>query len=135
MKVAIKSVWLNRAEGPSAQCGDVTFAGANVVQEVLDKLWQWGLSAPKNGGYDKVDFKVEWEDGETYEGRFDMKYGGTDAGETFWASLQSRLELWACKRRPSHFSDENWAYHCKDCEESGWKEGAEKMLAEYDLAA
>ena len=31
-------------------------------------------TAPKEMGYDKVDFLVTWEDGETYEGRFDMKY-------------------------------------------------------------
>lgn len=133
-KIAIKSVWLNRAEGPSALCGDVTIADGDIVKQVLDKLCRWGVTVHR-GSYDKVDFKVEWENGDEYAGRFDMQHGGTDAGQTFWHSLKSRLELWACKIKPSHFSEQNWANHCKECEENGWKEGSLKMLDEYDLAA
>jgi hypothetical protein len=33
----------------------------------------WIHDAPENGGYDKLDFRIEYEDGESYEGTIDLK--------------------------------------------------------------
>ena len=35
-------------------------------------LRKWAQTAPKWEGYNKVDFRVIWEDGEIYEGRYDL---------------------------------------------------------------
>lgn len=37
-------------------------------------LFDWSATAPKDGGYHKCDFVVEYEDGEKYTGRFDLYY-------------------------------------------------------------
>ena len=125
----IVKVMLDRAEGPTALCGKKEFVG-EVVQDgsVLDTLRAWGKTAPKDGGYDKVDFEVQWEGGESYAGRFDMQHGGTDCGETFWVSLRRRLEFYACRVRPSHFKDEYWEHHLKESEKNGNKKFCEAIL-------
>jgi len=151
MKSAVKNVWLNRAEGPCKECYAVVFHTGEEVPEsddshykdakaervdkdkiagkVNSKLMVWGISVAKDG-YDKVDFTVEWENGEVYNGRFDMGYGGRDSGESFWVSLQTRIEFIACTKRPYHFNDDIWAQHCERAEKEGWKKTGESMLAE-----
>ena len=157
MKKAVNYVALNRAEGPSNECGavifyvgevaprieDKHFAGAclrpvkagEITTEVLRQFRNWGYSAPQGGGYDKCDFEVGWEGGQSYNGRFDMQYGGTDGRENFWASLQGRLEFYSLRRRPVHFKDAHWANFCKVSKESGDDVEAAKMLDECDMAA
>ena len=75
-KVAVKEIVLDRAEGPSDLCFKVT------VKTWHDAMWtlmKWSKTAPDEGhGYDKVDFIVTWEDGEVYEGRYDMNKEGED---------------------------------------------------------
>jgi len=106
----------------------------DIKEKVNRQMLLWGLSAPKDGGYDKVDFTVEWEDEEySYTGRFDMEYGGIDAGEPFWLSLKRRIEFYACERRPSHFNDASWERHCEMCEKEGYKAEMKKALAECDM--
>jgi hypothetical protein len=68
-KVSVKSIWLRRAEGPTKLLGQRTVATFEAADAVLR---DWAGTAPEGGGYDKVDFKVTWEDGETYEGRYDL---------------------------------------------------------------
>lgn len=150
---AVKNVFVNRAEGLSEECGAVVFytgdevpvsdnrhyadakpikvTAEEIIEKVSRKFLVMGLSAPKGGGYDKVDFTVEWDGtDDSYTGRFDMEYGGTDAGEPFWSSLKNRIKFYACERRPSHFNDENWAKHVEMCEKEGYKEEMTKVLAE-----
>lgn len=71
-KIAVKSIWVNRGEGPSELCNKpqtfYTFKEANAF------LRQNSYSAPKGGAYDKHDFKVTWTDGQTYNGRYDVHY-------------------------------------------------------------
>lgn len=68
-KIPVKSIWLRRAEGPNWDLGQRTVASFEAADQVLRK---WSETAPEKGGYDKVDFKVTWQDGETYEGRYDL---------------------------------------------------------------
>jgi len=74
--VPVKSITITRAEGPSDQCGHPqtvsSFAEASTV------LVRNSHAAPKGGGYDKHDFRVEWENGDTYEGRYDLKHYSED---------------------------------------------------------
>jgi hypothetical protein len=155
----VKYVALNRAEGPTADCGAVVFAedaqerpevederrmaGARMVwcqvgklaECVERKLREWGQTAPEGGGYHKVDFEVGWDDGETYAGRFDMERGGTDGGEQFWASLRGRLEVYSLRRRPSHFKDKDWDSFSQRMREDGMADGCAKLLDRHEVPA
>jgi hypothetical protein len=105
----------------------------DIAGAVIHQFCVWGQSAPEGGGYDKCDFKVVWDNGESYDGRFDMQRGGTDGNEAFWASLRGRVSYYACTRRPAHFDDKSWAHHCQMAEKEGWKASAEKMLNECEM--
>ena len=125
----IISVVLNRAEGPSSQCGKKEFDDKAIREgEVQRTLCMWGMTAPKSGGYDKVDFEVKWECDYSYAGRFDMQFGGTDSGETFWVSLRNRLSFYAGRRRPAHFKDDHWQAHLKSSEMNGGKVECEAIM-------
>jgi hypothetical protein len=67
-------IWINRAEGPVKDCVAVTLTEEKLWKQADDLLKRWSDTAPQNGCYDKCDFKVTFEDGELYEGRFDMKH-------------------------------------------------------------
>lgn len=70
--VTVTEVVLNRAEGPSHLCGtDHKFSTLAEADSVL-MSWAWGMPADQMG-YDKVDFTVYLSNGDTYEGRFDLK--------------------------------------------------------------
>ena len=132
----IVKVVLNRAEGPTSDCGKTEF-GEQAIRngQVLKVLQVWGRTAPILGCYDKVDFEVQWEGGESYAGRFDMQHGGTDGWGTFWVSLRRRLEYYACRVRPSHFNDNHWDHFVKTSEENGNKALCESILDGCEVPA
>lgn len=71
-KSPVKSITLTRAEGLEHECGKpVTVSTWDAASATLSG-WAW--TAPKDGGYDKCLFTVEWANGETYQGRFDLEY-------------------------------------------------------------
>lgn len=67
--VKLKSIVLHRAEGPTTDCGEVTVDSFFAAQT---QLRRWSRTAPKGGGYDKVDVLIEWQDGSQYGLRYDM---------------------------------------------------------------
>lgn len=70
-KIALDSITIVRCEGPIKLCGIPyifkTWESAN------NWLMSQAYTFPKDGGYDKHDFKIIFADGETYEGRLDCK--------------------------------------------------------------
>lgn len=75
-KQKVKSILLNRAEGPTHLCGSVRIAAESpeLVWQLADqRLKEWAVTAPSTGAYDKCDFIVEFTDGSTYRGRFDLQ--------------------------------------------------------------
>ncbi len=70
-------ITVTRAEGPTHLCGIVrtvcTFPEADTI------LFWNSRTAPESGGYDKHDFKIEFEDGAIYEGRYDLKHTSKDS--------------------------------------------------------
>lgn len=71
-KSPVKFITLTRAEGNADECGKpVTVSTWDAASATLSG-WAW--TAPKDGGYDKCLFTVEWANGETYQGRFDLEY-------------------------------------------------------------
>ena len=112
------SLW--RAEGRPGECYPLIFVNSNIdgnkceyhsrwakatlveertstdiKQDVHYILYDWGKTAPKSGGYDKTDFRVDFDNGFVYEGRFDMAFGGLDDGKNFFESLRGRLEYYS----------------------------------------
>jgi hypothetical protein len=100
MKIAVKSVKVARAEGMAHECITETVA---TLAAATDLLRRWSHTAPKTGGYDKCDFWIEYEDGQVYEGRFDMKYMLADE-ESLEKHVQSHLMFIAGLWMPSHLT-------------------------------
>jgi len=76
-KIKARSITLQRAEGTIGRddFGPKTVTakeGGNVWEQADRLLFDWSQTAPRGGGYDKVDFTVNYEDGETYSGRYDL---------------------------------------------------------------
>lgn len=102
----LRSILLDRAEGPSALCGP---APAVSSWEAADNiLREWSHTAPQTGGYDKCDFTLVFEnlDGQdfSYKGRYDLKHWKCEH-----ASLQQQMRETALfalgALRPSHMDE------------------------------
>lgn len=68
--IAIDNITITGAEGRHS--GEVVTVNDWPAATVL--LLRWSTTAPKSGGYDKHDFIITFQDGETYEGRYDLKH-------------------------------------------------------------
>ena len=92
----VKNIIVTRAEGPIEMTGKPqtfkTFADANKW------LRESSMSAPKGGGYDKHDFKVEWNDGTIYEGRLDVKHWSNSDNDTDIAQHIKNMASYAVKQ-------------------------------------
>lgn len=70
----VRKVTLFRAEGPTALCDSKprVYEGENALRDAHRQLAYNAATAPKNGGYDKHDFSIEWTTGDQYNGRYDL---------------------------------------------------------------
>jgi hypothetical protein len=116
----VTNVRLMRAEGPSHLCRK-----ERNVPSLKEATWiihDWATTAPKDGCYDKVDFTVTWEDGETYEGRFDMKYEHTAAANPIGEQMKEWIMF--------HFIRPRWMTP-EQYKGLGFTEEDEKMAREF----
>lgn len=117
LKIAAKLITIDRAEGPNALCTETTHETWKSAEERISRICQ---SAPKNGGYDKCDFKVVFLDGEEYEGRYDAAHPESKAFEgTLAKHIRDHLEFYAGLRRPDHISEADYDRLLKECAERG----------------
>lgn len=76
--IQVKRISIQRVEGPTDECVSMTTADGATEKALWlaadEALRMWARTAPKNGGYDKCDFQVEYMDGSTYKGRYDLKH-------------------------------------------------------------
>lgn len=90
----VTKVWLRRAEGPTELCtGWIEFAS---FDDANTQLQMWATTAPDTGGYDKCDFKVEYDndtDDDAYEGRFDLQYEHRVGGRLIQEHMEAFI-LW-----------------------------------------
>ncbi len=110
-KIPAVKITITRAEGPTELCrkpkmfeGPRCWTAANA--------WLMGQSEtfPAQGGYDKHDFVVEFENGETYEGRLDCKASDCDDPDLNVAKhMRDFIEFMAGIRRPAWMNDAQWA--------------------------
>ena len=101
--IPVQSIWLNRAEGPTAECGDVTVSSYDDADRVLQS---WARTAPDTGGYDKCDFRITFADGETYEGRYDLKRHDTAHTGQLQRHVRQFCRFYAGLWRPVHITPE-----------------------------
>jgi len=66
------AIYVNRAEGRIDENNRQKLCvGENLWEEANAQLTQWGTTV--NGGYDKVDFHIIFEDGSEYTGTYDLR--------------------------------------------------------------
>ena len=110
-KVKIAKVVVVRGEGPSNECNKPKeFVGVDAMFDAQMQMQKWSYTAPKNGGYDKCDFTITFEDGYVYKGRYDLTGSGRDSDEdSIRTHVIRHVEFIAGKRRPSHLNDQQYA--------------------------
>lgn len=152
--IELIAVVINRAEGPAQYCGKHTFFRPEMKPPMIEsdngKPWRcsamiaatteikfsprWGTTAPRSGGYDKCDFTLLWADGFTWDGRFDMQFGGLDNGEDFAESVRNRIVYYSGLRLPDHIVRGGHAESfIRNCETTGIAQAARKILKGYEL--
>jgi len=102
---SVKIVWSeNRTEGIPASFP--SFKEANAL------LTEMARTAPAGGGYDKTGFEVVFEDGNKYEGRFDLTNEHTAGGTLLEDHILRHLNFYAGRVMdsdlPSHLTPEKY---------------------------
>ncbi len=109
-KIPVCFVEIVRAEGLIHECDKPErFLGPDALLYASLRLGEWARTAPEDGGYDKCDFKIEWADGETYDGRADIERSHHTAGKYDLAEhvrdfLTFAGGLWAPERVTAHYN-------------------------------
>jgi hypothetical protein len=101
---------LERVEGTREECVKVSVLP--VVEDNDPEVWlnsdailrRWGRTAPATGGYDKCDFAVHFDDGEVYEGRYDLVHPSVEA-PSLARHVQRFLRCHALRWIPERYSD------------------------------
>ena len=118
---------LTRAEGPTDSVGRPRKVDG--WQHAKSVLLQWARTAPKDGSYDKCDFKIEIGDA-TYTGRYDLVHESVR-----WPDLlrhvTENLEMAAGIYRPHHLSENQWGLWNEMIKEGDQKKIARMILMEF----
>lgn len=86
------------------------FLGEYPSLEVANKaLALMAHKAPDDGCYNKTKFRVEWTDGETYEGRIDLKRHDTQHTDIIGYHMRQIVDFEAGRWQPAHMSKEDYA--------------------------
>lgn len=75
--IKVKTITITRVEDPRGSCDQPRTVDSFPMANALLRVWS--TTAPSKGGYDKCDFHIEYEDGEIYEGRYDLMHWQTEA--------------------------------------------------------
>jgi hypothetical protein len=85
----------------AAGLGNQVFSGFAAANEALSRA---RLKAPTLG-YNKTDFTLEYEDGETYSGRYDV---GRDNFDTLQMHVRQFCECYGRIKKPANLTEEQW---------------------------
>ena len=130
-KINVKSIILTRAEGPAAECDKPqTVTNWSEADKVLE---QWSKTAPKDcKTYDKCDFIINYEDGETYKGRYDLKHWLCEPPNLAW-HVRDFVTFHAGKRKPSWMTDKQYEYISSQEHFLQMKPQFERFLENYEI--
>jgi hypothetical protein len=104
-KIPVKEITIVRLEGPSYLC-DIenkvySFDEANKLLKEMSK------KSPRDGSYDKTNFKVEFIDGEKYEGRIDLMHYTVEKNsreQNIEQHIHDHLSFYNGTLKPDHMS-------------------------------
>lgn len=123
----VKSIRLERAEGPTPLPNPVTVGS---FQQASLILATWARTAPATGGYDKCDFWVTWEDGETYQGRVDLERKHS-TGYDLRRHMLDFLRFYTGERRPYHLTPDQYKRALAYADPPGKPEEIKAYIAKY----
>jgi hypothetical protein len=105
-KSKVVSVVLHRGEGPTRGAYPAgTTAKVPSIDQADQVLRRWSHTAPPvTGGYNKCDFTITWDDGETYSGRYDLQSVDSGARIDIAKHVRDYLSLLAGVSRPHHWT-------------------------------
>jgi hypothetical protein len=133
-KHRVVSIEITRAEGPTTECGHThvvsTFEAARKILRDMSE------TAPATGGYDKCDFLVMWDDGETYEGRYDLKHHSCEDEPLDIAQhISDVLGFYSGRVKPAHMTEERYRDYLRLTRQRspGISEQSARFLDTYQL--
>lgn len=107
-KIGVSKIVITRAEGPSNLCGKPQVYCDWSMAEAGFRSSNVTLPGPEMG-YDKHDFIVYFQDGETYEGRLDVKQRCCpDNDQNVKEHVNSFMSFYAGIGKPGWMSLENY---------------------------
>ena len=106
-------ITITRAEGLASLCGrKYEFEGEECWEEANKHLFKTSGSCPRHGGYDRHDFVVEFENGETWPGTLDCKHRECENADLdVKAHIREFAQFYAGTRMPGHLSRKQY----EDC--------------------
>lgn len=128
-KTPVAKVTIERVEGLIHECIKKEFEGITALHAADMTLMEWSMTAPDNGGYDKCDFKVEWADGRTYSGRYDLVHYTVES-PSLAKQIKDTYLFYTGKRKPEHFSEKQYKEIVDKCK---FREDFEYRLANHIL--
>lgn len=129
-KIQVKSITINRAEGPISLCRKTTHKNWVAAEKRIIDI----RSTVNHDGYDKCDFKIEFEDGETYEGRYDAK-SSNSSDHGLAAHVNSWLGFNAGICKPAHMTEKQYQ-ECLARNEKynpGFAKECKEFMAKYQI--
>lgn len=129
-------ITVTRVEGEAKECGKPQTVeaepdeGIDLYERASWILSGWARTAPKNGGYDKCDFEIVFEDGYLYKGRYNLYHPSVET-----VNLRNHVyyfqAFYAGLSRPPWMSDEQWDRAVQENEI--FRRDCEYFLAHYDV--
>ncbi|WNC17939.1 hypothetical protein [Brevibacillus brevis] len=126
-KVSVKQITFARVEGRHIDLFKKTFSTWNDVETAINNA---ARTAPDTGGYDKCDFWIEWEDGNTYKGRFDMQRQHCFDRQPLADHVNVYLRFLAGEQKPSHMTAQQYEQFISEYQES-----AREFLQTYQIGS
>jgi hypothetical protein len=118
---------VTRAEGRIEECKSYTVTTWAKTDSILRS---WARTAPDEGqGYNKCDFTVTYEDGETYTGRYDLKRHDMGFTDLLGYHIRSFVEFCAGQHKPDHMTAAQYQEYLSDSN----KEEYAQFLLKYEI--
>jgi len=131
-KFKVQKVEVIRAEGLTNLCGHKKEFGS--VSEANSWLLSQTNTLPKDGGYDKHDFTITFEDGETYDGCLDCKHHSCEHSDLdVRKHVVDHLQIYGNLLKPVWMDDETCSRFQDDNKKQGYEKDCREFLKQYEI--
>lgn len=125
------SITIERWEGTIAECSrPYTLTGEDVWKQVNSMLHRWSHTAPKGGACDKTGFKVVYEDGHEYEGRYELR---GDELPNLQNHMRTYCAFHAGQYCPPHMTEKRYQAYLSDIVKPEARKAYQEMLEKYEI--